>query len=80
MPNTFADFWRMVWEKNCSIVCMITNVMEKGRVKCDQYWPEGGAAAASKCYGSYEVTHVHTVALAFYTKRVFTLRERAPKG
>ena len=32
MPNTFADFWKMIWEKNCSIVVMITNVKEKGRV------------------------------------------------
>lgn len=71
MPNTFGDFWRMVWEKNCSIVCMITNVMEKGRIKCDQYWPD---EEQSKCYGNYQVTHIHTITLAFYTKRMFTIK------
>lgn len=75
MPNTFADFWRMVWEKNCSIVCMITNVLEKGRVKCDQYWPDDG----QRLYGNIQVTHLHTITLAFYTKRIFTVRFKSGK-
>ena len=73
MPNTFADFWKMMWEKNCSIICMITNVLEKGRVKCDQYWPDEGF----KQYGAIQVTHLHTISLAFYTKRVFTIKLRS---
>lgn len=65
----------MIWEKNCSIVIMITNVKEKGRIKCDQYWPDEGF----EIYGSIQVTHLHTITLAFYTKRIFTIKIKNAK-
>eukprot|EP00041_Stephanoeca_diplocostata_P029971 m.895975 g.895975 ORF g.895975 m.895975 type:complete len:1696 (+) comp23665_c0_seq2:202-5289(+) len=37
--NTFKDFWRMVWENDCSGIVMVTGVVEMGRQKCHQYWP-----------------------------------------
>ncbi|KAJ8000485.1 hypothetical protein DPEC_G00180620 [Dallia pectoralis] len=39
LPKTSGDFWRMVWEQMVLIVVMTTRVVERGRVKCGQYWP-----------------------------------------
>ncbi|XP_043915076.1 tyrosine-protein phosphatase non-receptor type 9-like [Protopterus annectens] len=39
LPKTYDDFWRMVWEQMVLIIVMTTRVIERGRLKCGQYWP-----------------------------------------
>ncbi|KAJ3144950.1 hypothetical protein HDU89_007654 [Geranomyces variabilis] len=40
-PDTLPDFWQMLWEQNTSVVVMLTNEEERGRIKCHRYVPRG---------------------------------------
>ncbi|XP_055457653.1 tyrosine-protein phosphatase non-receptor type 4 isoform X2 [Psammomys obesus] len=53
LPHTCKDFWQMTWEQGSSMVVMLTTQVERGRVKCHQYWPE---PTGSSSYGCYQVT------------------------
>uniref|UniRef100_A0A8D2P5K2 Receptor-type tyrosine-protein phosphatase S n=1 Tax=Zosterops lateralis melanops TaxID=1220523 RepID=A0A8D2P5K2_ZOSLA len=69
LPETFGDFWRMMWEQQGATVVMMTKLEERSRVKCDQYWPSRG----TETYGLIQVTLVDTVELATYCVRTFAL-------
>nr|XP_030144569.3 receptor-type tyrosine-protein phosphatase T isoform X13 [Taeniopygia guttata] len=52
LPNTITDFWRLVFDYNCSSVVML-NEMDAAQL-CMQYWPE----KTSCCYGPIQVEFV----------------------
>ncbi|XP_036372810.1 receptor-type tyrosine-protein phosphatase delta-like isoform X2 [Megalops cyprinoides] len=69
LPETFGDFWRMIWEQHTANIVMMTKLEERSRVKCDQYWPTRG----TETYGLIQVTLLDTVELATYCVRTFAL-------
>ncbi|PYI12104.1 hypothetical protein BO78DRAFT_302397 [Aspergillus sclerotiicarbonarius CBS 121057] len=41
VPDTFNDFWRVVWEQDVRLVVSLTAEVERGQVKCHPYWESG---------------------------------------
>ncbi|PFX15296.1 Tyrosine-protein phosphatase Lar [Stylophora pistillata] len=72
--STIADFWRMVWQENSSTIVMLTNLVELGKGKCDQYWPDD----ATK-FGAITVTLHKTETFADYVIRSLIVTKDAEK-
>ena len=65
LPKTVVDFWRLVWQERSPTIVMITNLVEGTKIKCQQYWPEGGAQE----FGPFLVTITDQQILADYAVR-----------
>lgn len=70
LPKTCTDFWQMVWEQHSSLVVMLTTKVEKGRVKCHQYWPE---MYETMDYGLLQITCVKEEETSSFAFREFNL-------
>ncbi|GMR36608.1 hypothetical protein PMAYCL1PPCAC_06803, partial [Pristionchus mayeri] len=42
LSTTVGDFWRMVYQEGVVVIVMTTKENERGRSKCERYWPEKG--------------------------------------
>ncbi|XP_077863888.1 receptor-type tyrosine-protein phosphatase mu-like [Saccoglossus kowalevskii] len=72
MSKTEADFWRMVWQENTRTILMATNLIEQGRKKCTQYWPD---LHKSLSRGVYIVKNIHEERFADSVIRTFHISE-----
>jgi len=39
LPQTFNDFWTMVWEHKTPVIVMLTKLIEGKKIKAHCYWP-----------------------------------------
>ncbi|EDV18870.1 uncharacterized protein TRIADDRAFT_34519 [Trichoplax adhaerens] len=72
LSNTVGDFWRMIWEQRVNVIVMITNIVEKGRRKCERYWPENGK---NQTFGAISVTLTKETTYPEYTIRHMNVKK-----
>ncbi|XP_068428424.1 protein tyrosine phosphatase receptor type Na isoform X2 [Clinocottus analis] len=79
LAHTVADFWQMVWENGCTVIVMMTALVEDGVKQCERYWPDEG----SSLHHIYEVNLVSEhiwckdfLVRSFYLKNVQTQETR----
>ena len=56
--NTIQDVWRMVFEQNIRNIVMVTNCIEGGKLKCEEYFPSKDGKT-----NEYEQYKVKTVSM-----------------
>eukprot|EP00066_Takifugu_rubripes_P012307 XP_011601573.1 PREDICTED: receptor-type tyrosine-protein phosphatase H isoform X1 [Takifugu rubripes] len=73
LSSTLNDFWQMVWEQRVNGIVMVTNCTEKGRAKCEEYWPPFSKPCL---YGELLVTTTSEQEESNWTLREFTVKHR----
>lgn len=73
LPNTCGHFWEMVWEQRSRGVVMLNRVIEKGSIKCAQYWPHREEKDAIFEDTNFKVTFVSEDIKSYYTVRQLEL-------
>ncbi|XP_035502114.1 tyrosine-protein phosphatase non-receptor type 1-like [Scophthalmus maximus] len=73
LPNTCGHFWEMVWEQRSRGVVMLNRVVEKGSVKCAQYWPQREERDAIFDDTGFKLTLVSEDVKSYYTVRQLEL-------
>lgn len=71
LPNTFFDFWRMLWEQGVECIVMTTGLTEGGRKKCHRYWPESPGDPFE--FGWFKITVVDAVDFGDWITTTMTL-------
>ncbi|XP_065344140.1 receptor-type tyrosine-protein phosphatase alpha-like [Cloeon dipterum] len=67
--STVNDFWRMIWQENISLIVMVTNLVEDGKIKCEKYWPD---INREENYGTVAVRSVNEEINADYVTRTLS--------
>ncbi|XP_026668282.1 probable serine/threonine-protein kinase DDB_G0282963, partial [Ceratina calcarata] len=56
MESTVTDFWRLIWEQQCKVIIMLTDLIENGVERCTEYIPPSEVTDCHRLYGDFQVT------------------------
>ncbi|XP_052221304.1 receptor-type tyrosine-protein phosphatase T-like [Dreissena polymorpha] len=72
----FSSFWRMIWQQKVDTIVMVTNLVEEGKDKCEQYWPN---VESSTMYGDIRVSCTNEDTYAEFIRRTFVINLKKEK-
>ena len=52
LESTVRNFWKMIYDRKCAVVVMVSGLVEEGLEASAQYWPDQGGLYQ---YGEYDV-------------------------
>lgn len=79
LPNTCGHFWDMVWEQKSRGVVMLNRIIEKGSVKCAQYWPSKEEVDMVFPDTHFKLTLISEDVKSYYTVRQLEVENLATK-
>ncbi|KAF8362071.1 ptp-2, partial [Pristionchus pacificus] len=84
LSNTVGDFWRMVFQQEVVVIVMTTKECERGRVKCERYWPEKGkmmsADGGEYCIKNMDEKSYHEGEEYSFIRRTLILKRKDGEG
>ncbi|KAJ5929692.1 hypothetical protein N7454_006642 [Penicillium verhagenii] len=73
VPDTYNDFWRVVWEQDVRVLISLTAEMERGQVKCHPFWKTGN-------YGPFKVKAYSETSIQVESLSPSATPGQTPKG
>lgn len=73
LSSTVYQFWSMVWQEDVRIIIMTTKEVERGKVKCEKYWPDLNKTEVIKKYTIFNESESST---QDYTLRRFVVTKK----
>ena len=72
MQTTVRNFWKMVYDRKCAVVVMVSGLVEGGQESSAQYWPSSGTVQ----YGEYIVDLLREEPLNGFTIRTLSVKDK----
>ncbi|CAH2062772.1 unnamed protein product, partial [Iphiclides podalirius] len=73
LSSTIYQFWSMIWQEDVRIIIMTTKEIERGKVKCERYWPDVNKTEVIKKYTIFNESESST---QDYTLRRFLVSKK----
>ncbi|XP_075972361.1 protein tyrosine phosphatase non-receptor type corkscrew [Anticarsia gemmatalis] len=70
LSTTIYPFWSMIWQEDVRIIIMTTKEIERGKVKCERYWPE---LNKTEIYKKFTICNEFESSTPDYTLRRFIM-------